>query len=70
MTAFELLTIILSALVALIGGVYVAVRLAIRAEVQALELRIAREFVTKETCRAIREDCERYHRAKETQGKA
>ena len=45
------------------GTVYAAVRLAIRAEVSALELRIAATFVTKEVCHAIRRDCERIRTA-------
>lgn len=63
MTEFELMSIILASGTALVGGIYCAVRMAIRAEVQELEIRIGKEYVAKETCRAIRVDCERYHAA-------
>lgn len=63
MTTFEVLSVVLAGIVALVGGIYCAVRMAIRAEVQALEIRIGKEYVEKETCRAIRADCERYHAA-------
>lgn len=42
---------------AIAGAVYAAVRLAIRAEVAAMELRAEEKFVTKTTCRAIRDAC-------------
>lgn len=53
MSSYELLSLIAVSL----GGVYVAVRLAIRAEVQALELRMRERYVTHETCQARRTDC-------------
>lgn len=62
---------LLSWVLPLLGGtVYWAVRMAIRAEVSSLELRIGEKYVDKETCKAIREDCDRYRRAKEQRGEA
>ena len=41
-------------------GIYLAVRAAIRSEVMALELRITQAYMTQDTCRQVREECERH----------
>lgn len=63
MSAIEILSISAPIVASLVGGIYVAVRLAIRAEVQALEIRVGEKYVTATTCRSIRADCDRYHAA-------
>ena len=47
------------------SGIYMVVRMAIRSEVTQLELRITQAYMAKDTCRQIREECER-HRAETT----
>ena len=42
------------------AAVYWAIRIAVRYEVTALELRIAQQYVPVLTCRQIREECERH----------
>jgi hypothetical protein len=56
-TTYEILSLICGVFIAAFGGVYFAVRLALRAEINGLELRVAERYVDKDTCRAIRDDC-------------
>jgi hypothetical protein len=51
------------------GAMYWALRMAITAAVVQLELKITQGYMQKETCRVIREECER-HRHERVRGEA
>lgn len=60
---------VMGLLALMLPAVYWAVKTAIRAEVQELELRITKDYMTKASCTAIRADCERHrHEAAELLG--
>lgn len=65
LTVLQIVATLAGTVLAIGGAVYAGVRLAIRAEVQALEIRIGKEYVTVRACEAIRADCAKLRNAED-----